>query len=76
MDPRHIAMLLAMGPETLETTYRGSNSRPMLMKLEMLYLHNFTFFPGKWLTQPERAGFLSMSNPLGRHHRPLRRIVL
>ncbi|KAI4679436.1 uncharacterized protein J4E84_008469 [Alternaria hordeiaustralica] len=25
---------------------------------QMLYLHNFTFFPGKWLTQPERAGFL------------------
>jgi hypothetical protein len=27
---------------------------------QMLYLHNFTFFPGKWLTEPERAGFLSM----------------
>ncbi|KAF1838965.1 alpha/beta-hydrolase [Decorospora gaudefroyi] len=25
---------------------------------QMFYLHNFTFFPGKWLTQPERAGFL------------------
>lgn len=25
----------------------------------MLYLHNFTFFPGKWLDEPERAGFLS-----------------
>ncbi|RYN55105.1 hypothetical protein AA0114_g3719 [Alternaria tenuissima] len=25
---------------------------------QMLYLHNFTFFPGKWLVQPERAGFL------------------
>ena len=25
----------------------------------MLYLHNVTFFPGKWLTEPERAGFLS-----------------
>jgi hypothetical protein len=27
----------------------------------MLYLHWVTFFPGKWLTEPERAGFLSMS---------------
>lgn len=26
---------------------------------EMLYLHWVTFFPGKWLTEPERAGFLS-----------------
>lgn len=25
----------------------------------MLYLHWVTFFPGKWLTEPERAGFLS-----------------
>ncbi|EMD62554.1 hypothetical protein COCSADRAFT_222093 [Bipolaris sorokiniana ND90Pr] len=25
---------------------------------QMLYLHNITFFPGKWLTEPERAGFL------------------
>ncbi|KAF1938683.1 alpha/beta-hydrolase [Clathrospora elynae] len=25
---------------------------------QMLYLHSFTFFPGKWLTEPERAGFL------------------
>ncbi|KAH7371164.1 Alpha/Beta hydrolase protein [Pyrenochaeta sp. MPI-SDFR-AT-0127] len=25
---------------------------------QMLYLHNFTFFPGKWLDEPERAGFL------------------
>ncbi|PZD29952.1 alphabeta-Hydrolase [Pyrenophora tritici-repentis] len=25
---------------------------------QMLYLHNMTFFPGKWLTEPERAGFL------------------
>jgi abhydrolase domain-containing protein 12 len=25
----------------------------------MLYLHWLTFFPGKWLTEPERAGFLS-----------------
>lgn len=25
---------------------------------QMLYLHNFTFFPGRWLTEPERAGFL------------------
>ncbi|KAI8941770.1 hypothetical protein NX059_002974 [Plenodomus lindquistii] len=24
----------------------------------MLYLHNITFFPGKWLDEPERAGFL------------------
>ncbi|KAL1795995.1 hypothetical protein ACET3X_006219 [Alternaria dauci] len=29
-----------------------------LVQKQMLYLHNFTFFPGKWLTQPERAGFL------------------
>ena len=29
----------------------------------MLYLHNFTFFPGKWLTEPERAGFLSAFTP-------------
>ncbi|RMZ71931.1 sugar transporter stl1 [Pyrenophora seminiperda CCB06] len=28
---------------------------------QMLYLHNITFFPGKWLTEPERAGFLSAS---------------
>ncbi|KAH7385168.1 Alpha/Beta hydrolase protein [Phaeosphaeria sp. MPI-PUGE-AT-0046c] len=25
---------------------------------QMLYLHWFTFFPGRWLTEPERAGFL------------------
>ncbi|KAF2024241.1 alpha/beta-hydrolase [Setomelanomma holmii] len=25
---------------------------------QMLYLHWVTFFPGKWLTEPERAGFL------------------
>ncbi|USP75433.1 hypothetical protein yc1106_02707 [Curvularia clavata] len=25
---------------------------------QMLYLHNITFFPGKWSTEPERAGFL------------------
>ncbi|KAH9870942.1 hypothetical protein J1614_006514 [Plenodomus biglobosus] len=25
---------------------------------QMLYLHNITFFPGKWLDEPERAGFL------------------
>jgi hypothetical protein len=30
----------------------------------MLYLHWVTFFPGKWLTEPERAGFLSMSDEL------------
>ncbi|CAI9632001.1 unnamed protein product [Alternaria burnsii] len=30
---------------------------PWIQK-QMLYLHNFTFFPGKWLVQPERAGFL------------------
>lgn len=28
----------------------------------MLYLHNITFFPGKWSTEPERAGFLSTSS--------------
>ena len=27
--------------------------------LEMLYLHWVTMFPGKWLDEPERAGFLS-----------------
>ncbi|KAH9880304.1 hypothetical protein IAQ61_000593 [Plenodomus lingam] len=26
---------------------------------QMLYLHNITFFPGKWLDEPERAGFLN-----------------
>ncbi|EOA87707.1 uncharacterized protein SETTUDRAFT_160947 [Exserohilum turcica Et28A] len=25
---------------------------------QTLYLHNITFFPGKWLTEPERAGYL------------------
>ncbi|CAO2653542.1 Nn.00g029530.m01.CDS01 [Neocucurbitaria sp. VM-36] len=30
---------------------------PWIQK-QMLYLHNITFFPGKWLTEPERAGFL------------------
>ncbi|KAF1850561.1 alpha/beta-hydrolase [Cucurbitaria berberidis CBS 394.84] len=25
---------------------------------QMLYLHSITFSPGKWLTEPERAGFL------------------
>ncbi|KAF2127750.1 alpha/beta-hydrolase [Dothidotthia symphoricarpi CBS 119687] len=25
---------------------------------QMLYLHNITMFPGKWLDEPERAGFL------------------
>jgi hypothetical protein len=29
--------------------------------VEMLYLHWVTMFPGKWLEEPERAGFLSAS---------------
>jgi hypothetical protein len=37
-------------------------SLTVLTETEMLYLHNITFFPGKWLTEPERAGFLSTSS--------------
>lgn len=34
-------------------------SRASLNDPEMLYLHWVTMFPGKWLDEPERAGFLS-----------------
>ncbi|KAF2678777.1 alpha/beta-hydrolase [Lentithecium fluviatile CBS 122367] len=31
---------------------------PWVQEHGMLYLHNVTFWPGKWLGEPERAGFL------------------
>ncbi|KAF7678996.1 sugar transporter stl1 [Alternaria burnsii] len=43
--------------EDIQEDFSPGLTRALANK-QMLYLHNFTFFPGKWLVQPERAGFL------------------
>jgi hypothetical protein len=62
MGARYVVVLHTMGAETVSASalvrYRqGSSANDS----RMLYLHWVSLFPGRWLDEPERAGFLSAS---------------
>ena len=63
MDPPHTPLLRAMGAETVRSSQASLFYVTNMPR--MLYMHWVTFWPGKWLEEPERAGFLSMDNRPG-----------